>query len=1095
MTRLDDLLALSPDGQSAVEMFILKEPVGAAGAHTVQVTLNAGVNYAVGGSVSFNDVNQVDPTRIFTRSSGSTSPATITVASATNEIVLDTVATKYEAGILTAGAGQTERWNGVTTSCFGVLNSVGAGSTKPGATSTTTTWTEQTSQPWAMGAVSIVPLAPTEVKLSSFTASQTNGGVRLNWETGYEVNNLGFNLYREDNGKRVLVNPSLIAGTAFVAGAGTPLTAGFSYQWLDPQGTADSLYTLEDIDLDGTHTMHGPVAPVAGNASSKSGPQAALLAQVSGGSQATTQGSPAYFGKAQVSSASSNAAPAGDSPSNILAAQAAVKLSVRKDGWYRADLSELVAAGLNPAINPLMLQLYADGVEQSIGVFSTSTRLDGGGYLEFYGTGLDTPATDTRTYWLVAGSKPGKRIITLNTQMETGNAPKPTLSNAPQRTTPTRAPMRVNIPFITILRDAPAKDEPKASETEKPLPAPAPEAAAIVAPDVVEPAARPKPKPARKKKRSSRKARKDDLNRQKHHPDGSVSIPVSYAYTVERKERTIYFSALQNGDAENFFGQILASTPIEQTINIRNLDTASSNQAQLEVALQGATTQAHQVLVQLNGMDVGTLNYAGMSNSSTSLSISPTLLREGDNTVKLITQAGSADVSLVDRLRLTYAHLYRAENNRLNFSAGSSSVVNVEGFSSPRIRVLDITNPNDVQEVSPQIKAQGASYTVTIEPGMTSATRNLLAFADDQFEHPAAITLNRPSSWSQGNNAADFLIITDRQFRTSVKPLALLRGGQGMSVAVVDVEDIFDEFSYGARDPQAIKDFLSWVSTHWQKSPRFVLLVGDGSYDPRNYQGKGQFDLIPTKMVDTRYMETADDDWYADFNNDGIAEMAVGRLPVRTTQEASAVISKIVNYHPAADNSGNGVLLISDKIGADGFNFESTSNELKPLIPGNVNVQSIVRHDEDGSTIRTQIVNSLNQGPLIANYAGHGTYDKWTGDGVLRTSDAGSLANSGKTSLFVTMTCMNGYYVDTTTDSLAEALIKTVNGGAIAVWASSGITLPTGQAEINQKLYQQLFSEPGLTLGEAVQKAKAATFDLDVRRTWILFGDPTMRIR
>jgi hypothetical protein len=946
-------------------------------------------------------------------------------------------------------------------------------------------------------------VSATFATLTNFTATKTGQGVLLKWETSYEVNNLGFNIYREDAGKRVLVNPSLIAGTAFLAGAGTQLTAGYSYQWLDPQGTADSIYTLEDIDLDGTHTMHGPVAPVADSASSKASGQAQLLNQLSanassGGSQVTVQGSPAYFSKAQSSFASSSAASTGDAPSNTLASQSGVKLSVSKDGWYHADLAELVAAGLNAKTNPLKLQLYADGVEQAISVFNKSARIDGGGYIEFYGTGLDTPATDTRTYWLVSGTKPGKRIVTFNTQMENVTAPKPIIQIVPQQTTRTRAAGWINIPFITIFPDTPKEAEPSSSAKEsdagKTIAAPPP--APLVAPVAAEPAAKPEPKPARKKKRSSRKARKVDSNRQKNHPTASATAtPVSYAYTVERRERTIYFSALQNGDAENFFGQILASTPVEQAINIRNLDTASSDQAQLEVVLQGATTQSHQVLVQLNGTDIGTLNYTGQSNSDTSLSFSPTLLREGDNTVRLITQAGSADVSLVDRLKLTYAHLYRAENDRLNFIANGSSVVNVEGFSTSKIRVLDITNPNEVQEVIPQVKAQGASYTATIESDSANTTRHLVAFGGDRFEHPSAITFNSPSSWSRSTNAADFLIITDRRFSASIKPLAQLRASQGMSVAVVDVEDIFDEFSYGAHSTQAVKDFLSWASTHWQKSPRFVMFVGDGSYDPRNYQGKGKFDLIPTKMMDTRYMETADDDWYADFNDDGVPEMAVGRLPVRTVEEANAVVSKIVGYRPSTDNSGSGVLLVSDKIGPDGFNFESTSNELKPLIPVALNVQTIARHDEDGSTIRAQIINSLNQGPLIANYAGHGTYDKWTGDGVLRTIDASSLANSGKTSLFVTMTCMNGYYVDTTTDSLAEALIKVDNGGAIAVWASSGITLPTGQAEINQKLYQQLFSDQGLTLGEAVQKAKASTSDLDVRRTWIFFGDPTMRIR
>jgi Peptidase family C25 len=97
----------------------------------------------------------------------------------------------------------------------------------------------------------------------------------------------------------------------------------------------------------------------------------------------------------------------------------------------------------------------------------------------------------------------------------------------------------------------------------------------------------------------------------------------------------------------------------------------------------------------------------------------------------------------------------------------------------------------------------------------------------------------------------------------------------------------------------------------------------------------------------------------------------------------------------------------------------------------------------------------------------------------------------------VTMTCLNGYFHDAALDSLAEALLHADGGGAVAVWAPSGITGPSGQSVMNQELFRWVFSErdsPGapLRLGEAVVRAKAAVGDDDVRRTWILLGDPSM---
>jgi hypothetical protein len=93
------------------------------------------------------------------------------------------------------------------------------------------------------------------------------------------------------------------------------------------------------------------------------------------------------------------------------------------------------------------------------------------------------------------------------------------------------------------------------------------------------------------------------------------------------------------------------------------------------------------------------------------------------------------------------------------------------------------------------------------------------------------------------------------------------------------------------------------------------------------------------------------------------------------------------------------------------------------------------------------------------------------------------------------MTCLNGFFQDPYSESMAEAFLKAEWGGAVAVWASSGLTDPAGQVPMNKELIQLLFNGQGLTIGEAIMVAKRATADSDIRRTWILFGDPTLRLR
>jgi hypothetical protein len=313
-------------------------------------------------------------------------------------------------------------------------------------------------------------------------------------------------------------------------------------------------------------------------------------------------------------------------------------------------------------------------------------------------------------------------------------------------------------------------------------------------------------------------------------------------------------------------------------------------------------------------------------------------------------------------------------------------------------------------------------------------------------------------------------------------------------VALVDVEDVYDEFSFGSKTPQAIKDFLQRAKSSWQKPPRFVLLAGDASYDPRNFLGYGDLDFVPTQLVDTAYLETASDDWLVDFDEDGLPDMALGRLPVQTVAEASAVVAKIIAHEKSTRMSE--ALLVADKTEeTDDFDFAEAAQKVGVLFPSTVGVRKVFR-GEFGSNEQAKeaLLNYLGQGSLLVNYVGHGGMMEWRGN-LFNAEDAEALTNGGRLPFFVSMTCLNGFFQAPYGDSLAEVLLKAEQGGAVAVWTSSGMTLPRGQSVMNQELVRQLFNGEDLTIGEAAMKAKRAVSDKDIRRTWILFGDPTTRLK
>lgn len=823
----------------------------------------------------------------------------------------------------------------------------------------------------------------TAVELASFTAKAYDGGVALHWETGFEMDNLGFKLYRDEGGKRVPVTKQIVAGSALEAGFGTALGAGRSYNWWDKSASGGS-YWLEEIDVRGKSVWHGPVTANFVGGSAPALNQAILLNEA-GRAESTSTSTAQLERKAAISNVTAEAL----STQAALASSSALKLSVRREGWYRVTQPELVAAGLAPNTDPQRLQMFADGRQLPIKVnLGKGNLFDSSSSVEFYGLGLDSAVTDTRVYWLVAGSEPGLRI-----------------------------------PLVTSL--------------------------------------------------------------------GLNSPARSFLYTAERKDRSLFFFSLKNGEKENFFGATVSPTPVDQSLTLQHLDPAPGGNASVEIALQGATLQTHNIRVQLNGTDIGTFSFEQQDEKIAKLNVPQSMLREGANQVTLTAQNGASDFSFVDYIRIAYWHSLTADNDRLRFTAQGKQLMTVGGFTSNAIKLLDITDPNSVQELKTEITQQGSSFAVKATAAGTGQ-RVLLAFTNAQANSPAAVSSDYPSNLRGNVNAADLIIITRRNFFTSIEPLRALRQSQGLFTMTVDVEDIYDEFSYGQKSPQAIRDFFAFARSNWGVAPRFALLVGSASRDPKNYTGFGDSDLVPTRIIDTTKLETASDEWFSDFNNDGLGEVSIGRLPARTADQVSAMVSKIIAYEQARPSEET--VLYADTNGD--FNFDGASDSLTSLIPSGIKVEEIKRSESDAATARSRLFAAVQRGQKVVNYIGHGSATIWN-DFVLTSDDAAALNNDKHLPLFVMMTCLNGYFLDSGAYSLAEALMKADHAGAIAVWGSSGMTASADQVAMNQELIRLVFSDPNqqLTLGEAIARAKVVANDSDVRLTWVLFGDPTMKLR
>src|SRR3954471_10991036 len=235
------------------------------------------------------------------------------------------------------------------------------------------------------------------------------------------------------------------------------------------------------------------------------------------------------------------AAASAGAPSQLeLAAMPAIKLVVTSTGWQHVSQPSLVAAGLDPGVDPALLRLFADGVEQSRSITGNGDAVfDSGEAVEFYGQGRDTLWTGARTYWLVAGTVTSGRRVPLSVY-------------------PAGPPPPESFPGAALLR-----------------------------------------------------------------------------------QRVNYFAALKNGEASNFFGDVVGPAGVTESVTVTHLDP--SGRAVLQVTLQGVTEGNHQVAISLDGQAVGTCAFAGQGVQT--CAFSPVSVREGANDVVLAGQGDSPDTS------------------------------------------------------------------------------------------------------------------------------------------------------------------------------------------------------------------------------------------------------------------------------------------------------------------------------------------------------------------------------------------------------------------------------------------------------------------
>ena len=327
------------------------------------------------------------------------------------------------------------------------------------------------------------------------------------------------------------------------------------------------------------------------------------------------------------------------------------------------------------------------------------------------------------------------------------------------------------------------------------------------------------------------------------------------------------------------------------------------------------------------------------------------------------------------------------------------------------------------------------------------------------------------------------IIVTPIEFKQSAEELMLIHQEEGLDVITVTDEEIYNEFSGGAADASAIKQFLRMFyvreNANLNTIPKYCLLFGDGTYDNRNLLGHNKnflpvYESYESLSVTNTYVS---DDLYAilsdgaSMQNTDQLNIAIGRLTIANAQQAAENVEKIRNYisknqmqssniQCAANMSEsilgdwrNKVVLVSDDEDNSAYftDIEIMSSKIEQNKP-TCNVVKIHAdaYAQQSSPVGERIpaaANAINQkvndGALVVNYIGHGGETGWAHEQILTVPTIQNWSNSLSMPIFMTATCEFGRFDDHDRVSAGEYVLLNPNGGGIGLFTTTRLVYAT----------------------------------------------------
>lgn len=633
--------------------------------------------------------------------------------------------------------------------------------------------------------------------------------------------------------------------------------------------------------------------------------------------------------------------------------------------------------------------------------------------------------------------------------------------------------------------------------------------------------------------------RKITLSETQYNPNNVEDVDWYIAHYVHEKDLVNLIDVTgTNGGGREFYGE---------TMNLKNNSLTISYPTQHVRSDINARCNIHMAAYSGSSPTPIQISYAGSRQTKKIAPISSPYMRAVTDSITIDTKPTSTntqEITLLFNATESSAAVY-LNYIELNVPCDLVMVGNEMPITNPQLIGNKPAIRYHLQGATLETQIWRVTDGVFVEQMPTDFNNGILTWIGDNTTaekyvalNPTATTWKMPTTIGKVPNQnlhaldnIDYVIICPKEFLVPAQRLAKKHEEvDNLTYAVVTDEQVYNEFSSGTPDASAYRWLMKMLYDRANgdrvKSPKNLLLMGKGTYDNRRiYQPiESGANLLLTFQARNSTEETqayGTDDYFGFLTDhagissgvfheeNALMNIGVGRLPVKTLEEANQVVDKICTYIDdqvlgkwksqiifLADDGDHGTHLLTAEGGAERF-CKKNADFVVNKIYLDAHTQEVSAAGESYPLAKNQFDNLMSSGVLFMNYSGHGGYNNITNELFMSINDIQRMNNVNQAFWFLA-TCSFSHF-DGGKISAGEEAVLNPNGGAIGVLSACRTVYATENTILNQNLCDTIFGhrtafDYPMTIGEATRIAKNQTGNKINKLPYILLGDPALRL-